>query len=241
MWRRLITPAVRVGSKRRNRILLYHRVVDDGAAALPEASITCGAFAAQLDYLARHHEVVPLEALLEGRGNRRNLVAITFDDAFEDNLRNAWPLLRERGMPATVFAVSDYVGGERRFPWAPDERILTADELRTLDREGMRVEAHTASHARLSELDRAGAADEMRRCKDALAETLGREVSLLAYPYGERTDFNATTQEVARECGFTAALAAYRGVVNGATDLFAVPRIPTNENFDRFTLRLARY
>ena len=30
-------------------------------------------------------------------------------------------------------------------------------------------------------------------------------------------------------------------VVDGATDLFAVPRIPTNENFDRFTLRLARY
>ena len=150
MWRRLITPAVRVGSKRRNRILLYHRVVDDGAAALPEASITCGAFAAQLDYLARHHEVVPLEALLEGRGNRRNLVAITFDDAFEDNLRNAWPLLRERGMPATVFAVSDYVGGERRFPWAPDVRTLTADDLRTLEREGMRVEAHTADETKVT-------------------------------------------------------------------------------------------
>ena len=154
MWRRLITPAVRVGSKQRNRIPLYHRIVDDGTAPLPEASITCRAFAAQLDYLARHHEVVPLEALLEGRGDRRNMVAITFDDAFEDNLRNAWPLLRERGMAATVFAVSDYVGGDRRFDWAPDERILTGDELRMLDSGGMRVEAHTATHARLSELDR---------------------------------------------------------------------------------------
>ena len=241
MWRRLITPAVRVGSRQRNRILLYHRVVDDGAAPLPEASITCAAFAAQLDYLARYYEVVPLETLLEGRGDRRGMVAITFDDAFEDNLRNAWPLLRERGMAATVFAVSDYVGGDRRFDWAPDERILTADELRMLDVEGMRVEAHTASHARLSELDRDATAKELRRCKDALSEVLGRKVSLLAYPYGQRTDFNATTQQVARECGFTAALAAYRGVVHGATDLFAIPRIPTNQNFDRFTLRLARY
>jgi len=241
MWRRLITPAVRVGSRQRNRILLYHRVVDDGTAPLPEASITCKAFAAQLDYLARHYEVVPLEALLEGRGDRRNMVAITFDDAFEDNLRNAWPLLRERGMTATVFAVSDYVGSERRFDWAPDARILTADELRTLDGAGMRVEAHTASHARLSQLDRDATAKELGRCKDALAEMLGRDVSLLAYPYGQRADFDATTQRVACECGFTAALAAYRGVVDGATDLFAIPRIPTNENFDRFTLRLARY
>ena len=239
MWRRYLTPLLaRARSKRHDRVLLYHRVVDDGTHPLPEASITQTAFARQLDYLARNYEVVPLASIPEARGGR---VAITFDDAFEDNLRNAWPLLCERGMEATVFAVSDYVGTDRRFEWAPDEGVLDAGELRELDRAGMRVEAHTATHARLSELDEAGVRDELERCRAALGEMLGRPVTMLAYPYGERGDFNETTRRVARECGFEYAFAAYRGVVDDRTDPFAIPRIPTNEDLERFAFRLARY
>jgi len=239
--RKIVTSALRAGSKRRNRILLYHRIVDDDIGTLPEASITQSAFAAQLAYLAQHHDVVDLETLIAQRGMRQNMVAITFDDGFEDNLRNAYPLLKKHGMPATVFAVSDYIGTELRFRWAPDERVLDADELRRMDSDGMRIEAHTATHARLSEFDGAALADELQRSKAALEEILGRPVTVLAYPFGQRDDFNDATKRAAREAGYTCALAAYRGTVDGDTDEFSVPRLPSPENFDRFTMRLARY
>ena len=239
--RKIVTSALRAGSKRRNRILLYHRVVDDNVVTLPEASISRSAFAAQLAYLAQHHDVVDLETLLAERGTRRNMVAITFDDGFEDNFRNAYPLLKEHGMPATVFAVSDYIGTERRFRWAPEERVLTAAELRQLDAEGMRIEAHTATHARLSELSGDALADELQRSKSALEQVLGRPVRILAYPFGERGDFNDETKRAAREAGYAYALAAYRGTVDAATDEFSVPRLPSPENFDRFAMRMARY
>jgi len=241
MGRRLVTAVLRPRSRSRNRILLYHRVVDDSVVPLPEASITRGAFKAQLDYLARHHDVVELETLIAERGTRGNMVAITFDDGFEDNLRNAHPLLKQHGMPATVFAVSDYIGTERRFRWAPDERVLDADELRKLDADGMRIGAHTASHARLSDLKGDALVDELARSKAMLEEMLGRPVNVLAYPFGERDDFNERTKAGARAAGYTCALAAYRGTVDGDTDPFAIPRLPSPENFDRFTMRLARY
>jgi hypothetical protein len=66
-------------------------------------------------------------------------------------------------------------------------------------------------------------------------------VSALAYPFGERDDFNASTQHAARDAGYTCALAACLGTVDRDTDPFAVPRLPCPENFDRFTMRLARY
>jgi peptidoglycan/xylan/chitin deacetylase (PgdA/CDA1 family) len=144
-------------------------------------------------------------------------------------------------MPATVFVVSDFIGTELRFRWAPDERVLNADELREMDAGGMRIEAHTATHARLSELSGDALADELERSKAALEEILGRPVRGLAYPYGERDDFNEATRRAACEAGYTHALAAYRGTVDADTDPFGVPRLPGNQDFDRFAMRLARY
>ena len=81
----------------------------------------------------------------------------------------------------------------------------------------------------------------MGRSKEALEQILGRPVRILAYPYGEIGDFNDETKRAAREAGYAYALAAYRGTVDGETDAFSVPRLPSPEDFDRFAMRLARY
>ncbi|MCU1220983.1 MAG: polysaccharide deacetylase [Candidatus Angelobacter sp.] len=79
------------------RILMYHGVAPDGAPAL----------AAQLLYLARHFNVVSLEAMVDRLTNRSfpmaNEIVLTFDDGLRNNLNVVYPILRELHLPATFF------------------------------------------------------------------------------------------------------------------------------------------
>lgn len=83
----------------RPRILMYYRPIAEGA--LPPA-----VFEAQLAWLKRHTELLPLRELLDrleaGRCNGHE-VALTFDDGLENHAEVVWPLLRRERVPATIF------------------------------------------------------------------------------------------------------------------------------------------
>jgi peptidoglycan/xylan/chitin deacetylase (PgdA/CDA1 family) len=101
--------AFRAMNRRRILILTYHRFTDT-----PRPGRTSAAnLAAQLDYLASHYTVLPLSAvesrLREGRALPPATAAITVDDGYSDFYEIAWPVLRRRHMPATVFVVTDFV------------------------------------------------------------------------------------------------------------------------------------
>ena len=81
-------------------IALFHRVDD----RYPSDPITCtrAQFTAFCDFFARYFIVVSLGELVDrlqsGADISRRLV-ITFDDGYRDNYTNAFPLLRELGLP----------------------------------------------------------------------------------------------------------------------------------------------
>lgn len=92
------------------KVLLYHDVEaheTDYTAGL-ECTTRTHAFTAHLDWLRRHYAVVSLDTFLVGKAPPRAAV-ITFDDGYHSVYRNAWPALRERGMPATVYLISGVV------------------------------------------------------------------------------------------------------------------------------------
>lgn len=88
------------------RILCFHRINDDGDAFSP--AIPTGVFEQKMRFVARHHTVVGLGELLDRLrdGPPENLLTITFDDGYEDNYRNAFPILQRYGLPATIFLTS---------------------------------------------------------------------------------------------------------------------------------------
>lgn len=108
-------------------VLMYHRVlpasdarrdaVEDGMYVTPET------FARHLDWLAAELRVLPLHEVVARLGDGRALppgaCAITFDDGWRDNAEHALPALERRGLPATVFVVTERMGSEGAF-W-PDE------------------------------------------------------------------------------------------------------------------------
>jgi peptidoglycan/xylan/chitin deacetylase (PgdA/CDA1 family) len=109
----------------------------------------------------------------------------------------------------------------------PRERQMTTwDEVRrTMDL--TTYGGHTHSHCILSRLDRAGAAREIRACRDRIAAETGRTPTFFAYPNGTPADFTPETQTILREHGFQVAFSSIDGIAGAATDWMAVRRIPS--------------
>ncbi len=89
--------------------------------------VTPETFAAHLSWIKQYFEPMPLSEWLAGRGGdgRRPALAITFDDGWRDNYEFAYPLLRRAGVPATLFAVTDFIGTNRDFWPGRLQRLLS--------------------------------------------------------------------------------------------------------------------
>ncbi|MDQ2668413.1 MAG: polysaccharide deacetylase family protein [Gemmatimonadota bacterium] len=95
-------------------ICCYHGVrEDEDIDATHYLQLPSSAFRAQLKYLETNYECLGIEdavvRLREG-GFSRPTVAITFDDGYRNNLSVALPILRELGIPATVYVATGIIG-----------------------------------------------------------------------------------------------------------------------------------
>jgi peptidoglycan/xylan/chitin deacetylase (PgdA/CDA1 family) len=179
------------------------------------------------------YRFVPFGELAERAhdGSAAGLVALTFDDGLVDNLEILLPFLRSQGLPATVFAVSGWLG--QPHPDAPWTRLMTANELRELASEGVEVGAHSLTHPDLTTLEYAAARAELVKSKDELEGILQRPVEVAAYPYGRAND---ETRQACRDAGFRFAC---RAEGNGDwTDPHDLPRESLGNGSIVFSLRL---
>ena len=110
MWRSL--------SGRRHVILTFHRVRPAGQPADPFdtcPSIGVEAFREILDHVRGRFTVVSLRELSDRRAGKDPVAAVTFDDGWRDNYDLAFPVLRELGIPATIFVTTGKIGGSEPF------------------------------------------------------------------------------------------------------------------------------
>ena len=91
------------------RILYYHRVNDDGDPFFP--AISTALFEQEMRHLTQHYKVVSLTDLVKHleNGTPERMLAITFDDGYQDNYENAFPVLQRYGLPATIFLTTGSV------------------------------------------------------------------------------------------------------------------------------------
>ena len=114
----------RFANRNKALIVMYHHFTEteDGP------SISARTFREQLDYLAAHYRLVPLsligDLLANGKSLPPGLAAITIDDGYCDAYEIAFPLLRERNIPATLFVVTDFVD-RNTWIWPDKLRYLT--------------------------------------------------------------------------------------------------------------------
>ncbi len=180
--------AHRLLPRQRVTILMYHAVVSSPLTVPDWCFLDERIFRLQLDYLARHFDVVPLsEAVrrLRQRTVRRPTAVITFDDAFQSVHDVALPVLKRMGLPAAVFVVSGLVGTDDT-PWfCRINRALAAatrrslewrDEAFALDSAPARARAGAVLQSRLSDLPHPMLLHELAAVVGALGDDARRPI-----------------------------------------------------------------
>jgi peptidoglycan/xylan/chitin deacetylase (PgdA/CDA1 family) len=121
---KLAFPFVRRRSFGNVQILVYHRVNDDRDPFFPGTPVKV--FRQQMEYLAANYNVTSLEDAVDGMVRKDvpdNVVVITFDDGYRDNYINAFPILKDLSLPATIFLATDSIGSGRAL-W--HDRVFSA-------------------------------------------------------------------------------------------------------------------
>jgi peptidoglycan/xylan/chitin deacetylase (PgdA/CDA1 family) len=106
------------------QILLYHRVNDDRDPFFP--ATPANVFSEQISYLADKYRVMRLDEAIERMKKKDipyNAIVITFDDGYKDNFLNAFPILKQLSVPATIFLTTDVIS-TGRFLW--HDRVFSA-------------------------------------------------------------------------------------------------------------------
>ncbi len=201
-------------------ILVYHTISSPPTPLPGDIDISPDRFEQQLHWLSRHRNVVKLERTLLAPKQPRT-TAITFDDGFRDNLTVALPLLEKFQFPMTLFVVADYVGRKN---------YLTRDELLELSSHPLiTIASHGFSHRHFNLLTADRARFELIESRLFLSTITRKEVTLLAWPFGE---CNRSLEKLAEDCGYYAAWSVWKGT-NGRFSRWRVP-LGRNDNLLRF-------
>lgn len=191
-------------------VLCYHALSRTWEADL---STTPERFERQLELLvSRGYRGVSFTETVNDAPNGRT-VAVTFDDAYRSVIELGLPILERLGLPATVFAPTDFIGSERPMKWlgidqwlgGPHESELMPmswGELQALAEAGWEIGSHTGSHPHLTQIDDDTLTDELTRSKAACEDHLGIPCTSLAYPYG---DFDARVVKMTASAGYRTA------------------------------------
>jgi peptidoglycan/xylan/chitin deacetylase (PgdA/CDA1 family) len=208
-------------------VLVYHTISSPAEPLEGEIDISPEAFARQLVWLARRRSVVPLIETLNSN-KRRKVVALTFDDGFQDNLTVALPMLEKHSMPATVFVTPGFIG---------NESYLSREEVRELSRHPLiTIGAHGLWHHHFNHLTHDEARQELSEARRVLEEITDQKINLMAWPYGE---CNPRLEHLAAECGYRASWSVWKGN-NGTHSRWRVP-LGRSDNMARFVLKVSGF
>jgi peptidoglycan/xylan/chitin deacetylase (PgdA/CDA1 family) len=176
-----------------------------------------------------------LQSLIDPEIISDRSVMITFDDGYLSIRRYALPWLRRFDCPAVLFVPTDYIGSQNLFDEGiePAEDICGWEDLRELQRNGVSVQSHGASHRWFSKLTPHEQERELFLSKEVLEDNLGSAVDVLAFPYGDNGKEHEETAKSLSKAGYHAAF-LYGGspMQLPPVDLYRLPRLTMGPNSD---------
>ncbi|WP_420590337.1 polysaccharide deacetylase family protein [Bacterioplanoides sp.] len=203
-------------------ILQYHHI---DATTPPVTSISPEKFEQHMQLLeSEGMQVVDLKSALQTLQNGGELphkaVAITFDDAWESIYLNAFPLMKQRNWPFTIFVNTQAVDEKHK-------KVASWEQLAEMQEHGGTMANHSHSHPYLIEKPADLSLDqwltkEVTGPEQRIQKKLGVSHKMLAYPYGE---FDSDIANWLKVKGYIA-FGQQSGPVGKHSHFQALPRFP---------------
>ncbi len=192
-------------------VIMYH-AVSDNVWGIDELFVSPEDMEEQLAYLVEHDfDPIWFEDLAHLEDYDKPVI-LTFDDGYDDNYLELYPLLQKYQVKATIFIITDCIGNEHK---------MNADQIRELSDSGLvSIQSHSHTHADMDTLDAEETAWEMAQSKLVLTRLTGKEPYVLCYPTGR---YNNHTLELGPEY-FQFGLKMVGGQYNTSDDPFLVSR-----------------
>ncbi len=211
-------------------IIMYHHFGDN---RYPSTNIRIEQFEAHLNFLeSQQFNVWPLDKIITQIRNGQSLpdktIAITIDDAYRTVYSNAYPMLKQRGWPFTVFVSTDYI--DKKF-----SNYMNWEQIREMAADGASFANHSASHRHLIRHDAAESDNEWQtrirqdvlKAQQRLEQEVKTTIPYFAYPYGE---YNSALTKLVTALGLVG-LGQHSGAIGPNSDFSSLPRFPINEAY----------
>ena len=215
-------------------IFMYHHVSDTAPVA---TSVSPALFEEHLEYLEKHDFRVwdlarVVRSLRSGETLPDSVVVFTFDDGYRSVYSEAFPRLRRRGWPFTVFVCTDAIDNQT----GP---VLSWNQLREMASAGATIASHGQRHRHLQRRLPGESPDqwrqrtlaELRRSSQRILAEIGREPDMVAYPYGE---FDDSLLQMVEQLGWTG-FGQQSGAAGRLGSMTALPRFPMAAGFASMT------
>ena len=208
-------------------VLYYHSVSPN---ADNEVTITPEMLEKQLTYINdNNYTTITMKELYDYLKNNKPIpeksIVITFDDGYMNNYTEAFPILKALNMKATIFCVGNSLDGSY---------YLSHEAIKEMSDYGIDIESNTVNHVHLDTLSYDEQLLEMKKSKEILENITGKEVSSIAYPFG---DYNTDTVKAAKQAGYSLGFTTNLGLSDRSDDIFELDRIYISSNYDMNTFK----
>lgn len=171
------------------RVLMYHKVSITDTNFM---TVTAAQLREHLSYLTHaNYQFVSLPEVLDSLQKDgavslpRRAILVTFDDAYQNNLTNAVPILQEFAVPATIFVSTAYVGGTNEWDGSTDP-ILTAQQLNALTAKNVTLAYHSHRHLNYKNHPLETIVADLNANIDEAKQLNLPMASAISFPYGGR-------------------------------------------------------
>ncbi len=184
-------------------ILTYHSVNPQNRYSVKPED-----FEFQMKYLKDNFEIINLNEIERVNLNyTKPLVAIIFDDGYEDNYFYALPILKKLNIPATIAITTDFIlnGSLINEEWFfyKDLNPLKKDQIKKMLNSGLiNIASHGKTHQKLSFLNEQQLKEEVCLSKNLLEEAFSTKIAIFVYPFGQKKDFDPHAIKFLEECDY---------------------------------------
>ena len=153
-------------------ILIFHHISDNPPVCKSGCKLSYDKFTGLLEGFDNY---ATLTKVVEKPSERH--IAVTFDDGLKDVYETAYPFLKERNIPFTVFIVTDFLDTEG-YITTENLKELAADALVTIG-------SHGVTHKNLNNLSAEEQKAELTESKRIIESIIGKPVNAFAFSHGQ--------------------------------------------------------